>query len=330
MVEARPTVCVTGMGALIGQGIATSLRADGRTTILGVDRRGSLRGARLCEGLNIKPACSEDDPAYLSFWSDLIERNAVRLVLPGIGVDMEFLNRNRSFFAERGVVLGLNTPGLIDLCRDKLVFHEHMGALDLPRIPTAIPDTWEQACRLLGPPPFLLKPRRGEGSAGHRILQSEQDFAYWTVEAGENWLLQRLVGRDDDEYTVGAFGLGNGAYIDEMIIMRRRLTRAGNTGEAQVVDHPAVLAASRAILRFLEPVGPTNLQFRVEGETPYLLEVNPRFSSSLSLRAAFGFDEAAMALDFWLEGRRPTPPRVLKGRAERYWADEVMHVGGDL
>jgi carbamoyl-phosphate synthase large subunit len=110
--------------------------------------------------------------------------------------------------------------------------------------------------------------------------------------------------------------------------MRRRLSSAGNTLQAEVVVQHALLerAVSQVCDRF-RPLGPTNLQFRVEADTPYLLEINPRFSSSNSLRTAFGFNESAMAVDLYLHGQTPAPPAIRPGIGWRYAEDFVIHAG---
>ena len=146
---------------------------------------------------------------------------------------------------------------------------------------------------------------------------------------GDNWLLQTIIGTDADEYTVGLYGLGDGTYAGP-IIMRRRLTRSGHTGETEVMDHPAIAELTGRIVRHFKPVGPTNLQFRVQDDIPYLLAINPRFSSSCSLRAAFGFVEAEMCIDDLLEGRRPAAPLIRRGTALRYNEDFIAHVGDTL
>ena len=316
---------VTGMGALIGQGIVAGLRSDGRARVIGLDRRISDHGASLCDAFVVKPDCDEADPAYLAFWQDLIVNEGVDLVLPGISADMDFLDANRERLSPLGVRLGLNTARLIRETRDKLEFFRLLECADLPRIESRQPASWSEALATFGDPPFMFKPRSGEGGQGQAVIRTERDFAYWTSRANDNWLMQPFVGSDDAEFTVGAFGLGDGAFLDEMIIMRRWLTRAGNTGRAEITDAPNVEAAARALMKHFCPEGPTNLQFRLDNGVPRLLEINPRFSSSCSLRVAFGFNEAAMSIDHYLLRRRPQVGPIRRGRAERYSADHVVY-----
>ncbi|WP_420408252.1 ATP-grasp domain-containing protein [Hoeflea sp.] len=323
---ARHSVAVTGVGALIGQGIARSLRPGNRTKIVGIDRRITGFSRSFCDAVEQKPQVEESAPAYLDFWRDVIDRHSIELILPGLSVDMDFFNTHRDEFEGMGARVVLNRPSIIALCSDKFEFYTAYGAAGFPAIPSGRPESWDQALRDFGPAPLLLKPRRGEGSSGIVRLHDADDFAYWTRRSGDNWLIQKIIGSDSEEFTIGIYGFGDGQYAGP-IIMRRRLTRSGHTGEAEVVDHPVLSEITDRIAGWLEPVGPTNLQFRMEGNTAYLLEINPRFSSSCSLRTAFGFNEAEMCVDDLLEDRRPDQPMIRKGLAHRYNEDFISHAG---
>jgi carbamoyl-phosphate synthase large subunit len=137
-------------------------------------------------------------------------------------------------------------------------------------------------------------------------------------------MIQRVVGTESEEYTVGVFGLGNGEAIGP-IVMKRRLSSNGFTQQAQVVSDSAIEEASLALTRHFKPIGATNYQFRKEGHQALLLEINPRFSSSNSLRTAFGFNEALMTIDFFILNKTPAIPAIKLGMAYRYNEDFVSH-----
>ncbi len=320
------TIAVTGVGAIIGQGIVRSLRASGRAIrVVGIDRSERSPGPYMADAFERKPEAPENSAVYLEYWARLIRRHGIRLVMPGLEIDMVFLNEHRSWFESLGVLLVLNTPQLIQQTNNKWLFAGALAAIGYPVIPSSRPDKWDEALRTLGGAPLLLKPLRGNGSRGIVKLENERDFEYWREKAAGEWMLQRIVGRVGEEYTVGVFGLGNGRILGPLIF-RRRLSNAGNTQEAEVVpSHPVLESAVEKLCTHFCPMGPTNLQFRVEGDIPYLLEINPRFSSSNSLRTAFGFNEAAMSVDFFFHGKTPAAPACTEGIAWRYSEDFVIH-----
>ena len=324
-------VAVTGVGAIIGQGIVRSLRASGRAVrVVGVDRSARSPGPYMVDALEQKPAAQEDSTAYLDFWDAIIRKHGIQLIMPGLEIDMLFFDKKRDRFEVHGLRLVLNTPELIQRTANKWDFGNDLATMGYPVIPSLRPATWSEAVDKLGPPPLLLKPLQGNGSRGIVKLEDESDFEYWCNKAVGDWMLQHIVGETENEYTVGVFGLGGGGFIDPLIF-RRRLSVAGNTQEAEVVPyHPILKLAVERLCEYFHPIGPTNMQFRVEGETPYLLEINPRFSSSNSLRTEFGYNEAAMAIDLYLHEKPPEMPAIRQGIAWRYSEDFVIHASDSV
>ena len=319
-----PTVVVTGVGAIIGQGIVKSLRKCRQAVrVVGIDRNADSLGPHVCDTFHAKPACGESDTEYLDFWRHILASESVDLVLPGIEIDLFFLNDNRQTLEASGTTLGLNTASLIDLARDKWSLTQALPQAGLLPIPSVLSREWQECVTSLGPPPYLLKPRDGNGSRGIVLLENETDFKYWMKKSADNFMVQRIVGTDDEEYTVGAFGLGDGESLDP-IVFRRRLSPAGDTRYAEVVADPVIEQATQKLSSYFKPLGPTNYQFRMENGIPYLLEINPRMSSSSSLRACFGYNEAQMALDFYLDHKKPEMPGISAGSAWRYTEDFVL------
>jgi carbamoyl-phosphate synthase large subunit len=56
-----------------------------------------------------------------------------------------------------------------------------------------------------------------------------------------------------------------------------------------------------------------------------LLEINPRISSATSIRAAFGYNESIMSVDYFLRGKVPMQPVVRKGVAIRYAEEHIFY-----
>lgn len=325
------SIAVTGVGAIIGQGIVRSLRATKRElSIIGIDRNDRSPGSYMVDHFAKKPSVSEDSKEYLQYWEELINKHKICLVMPGLEVDMLFFNKHREWFNSHGVMLVLNQSSLIDISENKWRFAEELISMGYPVIPSIRAKNWSDALKLLGEPPILLKPLCGNGSRGIVLLEDEGDFNYWSKKADYEWMLQRIVGSLHEEYTVGVFGLGDGDFVGPLIF-RRRLSAAGNTQEAEVVQsYPLLESAIRELcMRFL-PLGPTNLQFRVEDDTAFLLEINPRFSSSNSLRTAFGFNEAEMSIDFYLDGKLPEAPKITEGVGWRYSEDYVIYASHSI
>jgi carbamoyl-phosphate synthase large subunit len=143
---------------------------------------------------------------------------------------------------------------------------------------------------------------------------------------GHDLMAQPIMGCDDEEYTVGIFGDGLGR-VCASITLQRRLAADGSTAKAWVRQHNDLDTVVAALCAHFKPIGPTNLQFRKDGSDWKLLEINPRISSSTSLRTAFGYNEAAFCVDFYLAGKKISQPEIKRGFAARYIEDCIIYDG---
>jgi carbamoyl-phosphate synthase large subunit len=315
----RRNVLVTGVGAIIGYGVVTSLRL-GRypVKIVGVDIYAHAVGQYWCDAFERSVPVA--DPGYVRFLQDVVARHRIDLVIPGIEQDVSFLSRNRSAFADTGARLALNDAELVSLADDKWLTREALLKLRLPAIDSVLDGSFDEIAARLGVP-FLIKPRRSQASKGIAYASDADDLAYSRRKLGDNFMAQRVVGDADSEFTASLFGWGDGAGSRKMVL-QRWLAQDGSTARARVVEEPELEAQMDALTRAFRPVGPTNFQFRREPSgCSFLLEVNPRISSATSIRRAFGMNESEMCVAYYLDGERPDFAGPRPGGAIRYIED---------
>lgn len=323
---ATTRVLVTGVGAIIGQGVVKSLRQVPGVYIVGLDRDAQAYGRHACDAFYVKPALDESTPDYERFLLDLLAREAIALVLPGIEQDVFRFDGLRRLFAEANVAVALNDSRLIGLARDKWILHQVLLDAELPAIPSSLATDWQQALAQLGPAPFLCKPRCGSGGRGQALIEDEEDLRYQVRKQGDNFMLQRLVGCAEEEYTVGLFGYGDGQ-SSRPAILQRTLGPGGATWRARsIAADPLLESACEALTAYFRPVGPTNYQFRKADGHAWLLEINPRLSASVSLRAALGFNEAEMSIAYYCRGERPPLAGWRAAQCTRYIGDYVEYL----
>ena len=109
-----------------------------------------------------------------------------------------------------------------------------------------------------------------------------------------------------------------------------RLGPDGATSKATLRQIPALEKRVNELVRLFRPEGPTNLQFRFHDGEYLLLEINPRISSATSIRTAFGFNEAEMCIEYFIEGARPAWRELRPGRAERFLEDHITYFQSEL
>ncbi|MBY4731295.1 ATP-grasp domain-containing protein [Cupriavidus pauculus] len=317
------TILVTGVGAIIGYGVVRSLRAANPAfRLIGADIHADAVGQVWTDGFEHAPLTSS--AGYLDWLADAVQRHQVSLVIPGIEQDLHRLSDARETLLDRGIHCVLNNKALVDLSKDKWLTYQVLEAdNDRVRIPTLATGSYASLAEQLGVP-FLLKPRRSYASKGLVYVTSPEIFAKHAQELGELLVAQPVVGSDDAEYTVGVFGDGKGG-VSASITLRRRLGTDGSTSKAWVAEDRTLTAEVERLVSRFRPVGPTNFQFRADNGGWRLLEFNPRISSSTSLRAAFGYNESCMCVDYFVDGRLPTQPYIRRGFAARYIEDYVIY-----
>jgi carbamoyl-phosphate synthase large subunit len=223
-----------------------------------------------------------------------------------------------------GAIALLNNAQLIHLCKDKWTFYEDLSGAGLPcAIESTLSMDFDALKSKFGLP-FLLKPRRGFGSKGIVKVGSKDIFLRHQKDIGQILMAQPIVGNDDEEYTTSAFCDGSGGFYASMTL-KRKLSKDGFTDKAEVVAADEFIETISDLCKRFRPIGPTNFQFRKCDNGIKLLEINPRISSSTSIRAAFGYNESALAVDFFLEHQPPSQPEIKRGKAVRYTDEYIFY-----
>ena len=133
------TVLVTGVGAIIGYGVIRSLRASRYPVrIVGMDIYDDAVGQHWCDVF--EQAVRADDPQYPEHIANLIRRNSVDLVIPGIEQDMHRLAADHAVapLAQTHARFVLNRPELIRTAADKWLTHLELVKAGFPTIGTWI------------------------------------------------------------------------------------------------------------------------------------------------------------------------------------------------
>jgi carbamoyl-phosphate synthase large subunit len=312
-------ILVSGASGVVGYGILRSLRKSGEDLrLIGTSIYGDSAAQGFCDIFELAPPTNE--ASYIDWLLATIKKREVDLIIPGIEIDVYKWAEYSTEIQSSGAAVMLNNKELIRLCRDKWTFYQSVKNLPYA-IETSLDTEYETLVKRYGSP-FLLKPRCGFGSKGIVVVDCIETFMRHRDSIGPTLMAQPIVGSDEEEYTISVFGDGKGAYYASMT-MKRKLSKDGFSEKAEVVSTDEFGGALSELCGIFHPLGPTNFQFRKTGTTPKLLEINPRISSSTSIRTAFGYNESAMAVNYFLQRKEPTQPEIRRGRAVRY-TDELI------
>jgi carbamoyl-phosphate synthase large subunit len=321
------TILVSGASGIVGYGVLKSLRsANCSYKLIGT----TIYDDSVAQGFSdvFEKAPLTTDPGYTEWLVSVIQKHKVALIIPGIEADMYSWLDNKDLLSATGVKILLNNEQLVSICRDKWLFYQEL----VTQYPSyAIESTLENNFEIISARfklPFLLKPRKGFASKGIVRVNTAADFEKHQADIGKILMVQPLIGNINEEYTTSAFCDGAGGYYAYMTL-KRKLSPEGYTDRAEVIEVEGMKKALDDLCAHFKPMGPTNFQFRLHNGQLKLLEINPRISSSTSIRAAFGYNEAMMCVEYFLENKPPVQPVIKKGRAVRYTEDFIFYENSD-
>ena len=319
-------VLVSGASGIVGYGILRSLRkSGGELELVGTSIYADSVAQGFCDIFELAP--STNDAGYIEWLVNVVRKHRVDLIVPGIEIDMHKWVEHVPEIQGSGMVAVLNNPDLIRLCKDKWAFYEDLSGAGMAcAIESSLCNDFETLKREYGLP-FLLKPRTGFGSKGIVRVDGVETFRRHQDDLGQVLMAQPIVGSDEEEFTTAVFGDGRGG-VHASMTLKRRLSSGGYTEKAHVADTEEFFGTISALCERFLPIGPTNFQFRKCRDGIKLLEINPRISSSTAIRTAFGYNESAMAVDYFLEHLIPVQPEIRRGRAVRYTDEYIFYEDG--
>jgi carbamoyl-phosphate synthase large subunit len=71
----------------------------------------------------------------------------------------------------------------------------------------------------------------------------------------------------------------------------KKVIKHGQTYKAFIDDYRSVRRSAEDVALKLGAAGPVNVQAKMEGDSPIVFEINPRFSATCPMRAAAGVNE---------------------------------------
>jgi carbamoyl-phosphate synthase large subunit len=259
MDERRVAVALTGVGKRYD--LVSAFAAHAFT--IAVDPS-PLAPARYAADVALVPP-RIDDPGYVPFLRDVVERYDVRAVVPLTDLDIE-------------VLAGADLPAFVpsvDVARatyDKYEAHELLLRHGLPSPPTCLPEDEPESY------PVMVKPRRGSGARSiHPAADGvEKDFFVRYVK--EPVMVQRLMG--GPEFSIDLLCDLDGRCLNA--IPRTMLeSRGGESIKGTVIADPELIDLGRRVSEALGVRGPCTVQaFRDPEIGLGITDVNTRFGGA--------------------------------------------------
>jgi carbamoyl-phosphate synthase large subunit len=171
--------------------------------------------------------------------------------------------------------------------------------------------------------PVIVKPRRGAGSRGVRLVPDRATLT--AMEPDEALIIQEHL--PGDEFSVDVLADNDGTVVAAVPRTRTRVD-SGVSIAGRTVHDEGLESTAAAVARAIGLRGVANVQLRRDTEgVPALLEVNPRFPGALPLTIAAGVDMPSLVLDLALGREIPTKLDFLDLANVRYLEDVFVAPG---
>jgi carbamoyl-phosphate synthase large subunit len=291
---------------------------NGRGQVFATDTTLASAGAIAADKAFLVPPAN--DPSYVETLLKICVEHKVRAVLSLHDWEAPFLAASADRFKDHGIVLVMSRPEVIALCLDKYRTYEfaHEHGLPTPLTFTKIGDARQALSAGRMSFPVVLKPRRGQGSVGLNII--EEDWELETCHRRGLRTCARMKSNDvlsqdgDEAMLIQEFVHGAEYGLDVVndlagrfvccLVKRKIAMRAGETDSAETVRSDVLEAYGRTLGQLLGHVGVLDVDVILVGQTPHLLELNPRFGGHYPFAHVAGADIPA-AIVAWLSGEPP-------------------------
>jgi carbamoyl-phosphate synthase large subunit len=305
-----PRVCVTGVSGDVGFGCVQALRAAPslRAFIIGLDSSEDCAGFHFVDvAARIEPVAA---PSHLGSLERILIEHSVDILFPGVDSEIPLLAEHKQALEDStGCRVAVAPPETVRPCVDKMATATWLQQIGIPSPPTLPASAAARAFDDLGTP-FVVKPRRGQGSCGFRLVRDPGELDAKALT--EDLCLQQYI--DGPEYTCGLLFDQQGRLCDA-IAMRRELQN-GRTVKGHVEMPEAIARLIETFGQRVAATGAINIQLRLNpAGQPVVFEINPRLSGSTAMRVAVGFNDPARLLsnilfDEPIAAARVTPATV--------------------
>jgi carbamoyl-phosphate synthase large subunit len=285
----RPPVFVTGAGGAGTVELLRSLRATGRYTLIAVDPSRYAGGFVFADRCYRVPMAIAPD--YGDVTASILRKEQPSFIVPL--VDEEILSLHQmalEVLGGRARVVAPN-PTFCKAMLDKWRCYETLNSAAIP-----VPASWLGSDTSKVRFPAIVKPRLGRGSRGLRFLESARDLDAYLVAASRppsEYIVQERV--DGTEFTVSAV-----VTLDDdllAVVPKEVIHKQGSTVVGVTRFDPQINSLVRKLHDRLRPSGPFNVQLiRALGGTAKVIEVNPRYSTTVALTIGAGIDEVDVVL----------------------------------
>jgi carbamoyl-phosphate synthase large subunit len=287
-------ILVTGVGGDIGQSIIKCLKASGyNLNLTGCDVDNYAAGRKAVANFFVVPRAPEAGEYFRSIRA-IVRKYKIRYIIPSTEPEIQFFDKNRTHFLNSAVKILINRSFILDTFFDKFKTVDFLKRNGFACPKTFLLKDFKNQLDY----PLIIKAKHGYGSKELIKVKNSQELNFYKSILRQA-VIQEEVGDESEEYTTGVFSDGETVHS---ITFKRRLGYGSLSKVAELVINRKISALAEELARLVALAGSINIQTRKTVNGFVVLEINPRFSSTVYFRHYFGFQDVLWWLDM-LEGK---------------------------
>jgi carbamoyl-phosphate synthase large subunit len=258
-------VLVTSVGSNTAIGVIKALRYHDNISVTGTDTfpEHLSAGSSFVDHFYKVPLALGDD--YESKLISIIQEREIQCVIPIHDIEIKRISEICQKYPKL-CFWAVNMPAVIDICNDKRKVNSFLSGHNV-----SVPDMYHAINEIVFP--VIYKPNEGGSSKGIRVFAS-MDEGVSSIDL-EKGFLQRMI--RGEEYTVDCYSAYRSDYFN-CCVRKRIETKEGISTKGVTMSYPLLEELAERIHQVLHFKGASNIQFMVEDDVPYFIEINPRFS----------------------------------------------------
>ncbi|WP_265434206.1 ATP-grasp domain-containing protein [Aeromonas salmonicida] len=323
----KVNVMVMAVGSPLGQSILKAVKSSSYVDNLYAADISELAAGFYFENVQpvILPLVKEN--CYFDELTNFVEKNDIKVIFPTISVEHEFFAKYAAYFHERKIDIVSCGASVFEICNDKYESMQYLRQNSIAAPATILGcehDAIEEFITRNGFP-VVIKPRNGASSNDVFVIKNKYRLLALLDAYPRDYFVVQEYLEDPKDYTAGVY-VSSSSDFNDVIIFERDL-KFGLSYSGKIIIDENMRKYCLSIANALKSTYSINIQFKMMAGQPYCYEINPRLSSTTSIRAHFGFNEPDMIIRdiIGINPLREQQPAQV-GMFMRYW-EEIYQEG---
>lgn len=237
---------------------------------------------KLCDKFYRAPFATHEEE-YIHFLLSLCEINKLEYLIPLTDLEIDVINKSKKLFEEKGIILCMQRSEVLHIARNKLeLYKTFYEDENVPSLRTSLLSEMPFDFPL----PCIAKPYNGRSSEGLIRNATKEQIA--VIKNKDVYIVQEQI--TGDIFTVDYVRCAKTG--NDVAVPRKELLRTKNGAglTIQTVSDPSLIQLTSYIGNKLNINGCVNMEFILNNDKYYLIDINPRFSAGIAFTTNSGYD----------------------------------------